>query len=86
MASKSRRKRKQALQSRKKRDVAAPAPQPTVTPPRQPEAATAPLAPAVRETVAPPPSHPHIGAELRMIGILAAVLFAALAMLSRTLS
>jgi len=83
MASKSRRKRKQALQSRRERHITAPAPQPTVFPPHQPEAITA---PAVKETAAPPTSHPHIGAELRTIGILAAVLFAVLAVLSRTLS
>jgi len=85
MSRKSRWKRRQTLQSQRQQ-VAAPAPQPTVSPPRQLAAVTAPAAPAVKKTVAPPPSHPHIGAELRMIGILAAVLFAVLAMLSRTLS
>jgi hypothetical protein len=84
MASKSRRKRKHSLQSkkRKRRDIAtaAVAPQQVVAPTYQP------AAPAVKEPAPTIVHHPHIGTELRRIGMLAAILLTTLAVLASVLS
>ena len=83
MASKSRRNRKHSLQSkkRKRRDIAtaAVAPQQVVAPTYQP------TAPAVEEPAPIATRYPHIGSELRRIGILAAILLITLAVLASVL-
>jgi len=82
MASKSRRKRKYSLQSKKRRDIVTT----TVAPQQSPSPTRQPAAPAVKETAPPVVHYPHIGIELRRIGILAAILLATLAVLATVLS
>ena len=81
MASKSRRKRKHSLQ-RKRRDIAtaAVAPQQVVAPTYQS------AVPAVEEPGPTATRYPHIGSELRRIGMLAAILLITLAVLASVLS
>ena len=84
MTKKSRRKRKHSLQSKKgeRRDVAT-----TTVAPQQVAAPTyQPAAPVVKEPAPTVVHHPHIGAELRRIGMLAGILLAALVVLALVLS
>lgn len=81
MTKKSRRKRKQSPQ-RKRGDIATTtvAPQQVVAPTYQP------AAPVVKEPAPTVVHHPHIGAELRRIGMLAGILLTALVVLASILS
>lgn len=81
MTKKSRRKRKHSLQS-KRRDIATTtvAPQQVVAPTYQP------AAPVVKAPAPAVVHHPHIGAELRRIGMLAGILLTALVVLALVLS
>jgi len=84
MASKSRRKRKYSLQSkgRTRRDIATT----TVAPQQAPAPTHQPTPPVAKEPAPPVVHYPHIGIELRRIGILAAILLTTLAVLVRVLS
>ena len=89
MTKKSRRKRKQSPQ-RKRRDIATT----TITPlrfygamPKQIVAPTyQPATPVIKEPAPTIVHHPHIGAELHRIGMLASILLATLAVLALVLS
>ena len=84
MASKSRRKRKHSLQSkrRKGRGIAAAA-----VIPQQPAAPTyQPAAPVIKEPAPTVTRYPHIGAELRRIGMLGGIMLAILVVLASVLS
>jgi len=82
MASKSRRKRKHSLQNRKGRDITTA----TVAPQRSPAPTHQPAVPVVKEPAPAVVRYPHIGIELRKIGILAAILLTTLAVLATVLS
>jgi len=83
MASKSRRKRKHSLQSKRRKGrgiaVATVAPQQVVAPTYQP------AAPVVKEPAPTATRYPHIGAELRRIGMLGGIMLAILVVLALVL-
>ncbi len=82
MSSRSRRKRKHLLKADKPEGVKSPI---TTTQPSASVAAPKTTPHTIKAEQPTPPTHPHVGAELRRIGILAAALLTTLGVLSQVL-